>query len=48
MRAFYASLLTRGQKPQEALIEAQREMRANPRWQAPYYWSGYVLQGDWR
>jgi tetratricopeptide (TPR) repeat protein len=48
MRAFYASLLQRGQRPQEALIEAQREMRANPRWQAPYYWSGYVLQGDWR
>jgi tetratricopeptide (TPR) repeat protein len=48
MRAFYAALLQRGQRPQEALIEAQREMRANPRWQAPYYWSGYVLQGDWR
>jgi tetratricopeptide (TPR) repeat protein len=48
MRAFYAALLQRGQRPQEALIQAQQEMRVNPRWQAPYYWSGYVLQGDWR
>ncbi|HSS08170.1 MAG TPA: hypothetical protein VLK83_13660, partial [Rhodanobacteraceae bacterium] len=23
-------------------------LRANPRWQAPYYWSGYILEGDWR
>jgi CHAT domain-containing protein len=48
MRAFYGALLGRKLRPQQALIEAQREMRANPRWQAPYYWSGYVVEGDWR
>ncbi len=48
MRAFYAALLERGLRPQDALGAAQREMQANPRWKAPYYWSGYVLQGDWR
>jgi tetratricopeptide (TPR) repeat protein len=48
MRAFYSALLERGLRPQDALGAAQREMQANPRWKAPYYWSGYVLQGDWR
>jgi CHAT domain-containing protein len=48
MRAFYAAVLERGLRPQDALVAAQREMQANPRWKAPYYWSGYVLQGDWR
>src|SRR5262249_62195581 len=48
MRAFYAALLGERLHPQEALLAAQRAMRANPRWQAPYYWSGYVVEGDWR
>ena len=48
MRAFYAALLDRAESPQAALADAQREMRANPRWAAPYFWSGYVLEGDWR
>jgi CHAT domain-containing protein len=48
MRAFYASLLGKGSRPQNALVDAQNALRANPRWQAPYYWSGYVLEGDWR
>ena len=48
MRAFYGALLVKHVHPQQALLEAQREMRANPRWQAPYYWSGYVVEGDWR
>ena len=48
MRAFYASLLEKGSRPQNALVDAQNALRATPRWQAPYYWSGYVLEGDWR
>jgi CO/xanthine dehydrogenase Mo-binding subunit len=24
------------------------ELQRNPRWSAPYYWSGFVLQGDWQ
>lgn len=48
MRAFYGALLGQHMRPQQALVEAQRAMRANPRWQAPYYWSGYVVEGDWR
>jgi len=30
----------------EALALAQRDMLAEPRWRAPYYWAGYVLSGD--
>ena len=30
----------------EALQAAQTEVRANPRWRAPFYWSGFVLSGD--
>ena len=48
MRAFYAALLEKGARPQHALVDAQNALRANPRWRAPYYWSGYVLEGDWR
>ena len=48
MRAFYGGVLERGSRPQDALLEAQAAMRQNPRWSAAYYWSGYVLQGDWR
>ena len=48
MRAFYGALLEKGKRPQDALVDAQQVLRANPRWQAPYYWSGYILEGDWR
>jgi len=48
MRAFYRALLADGRRPQDALVDAGREMQKDPRWRAPYYWSGYVLQGDWR
>jgi len=48
MRAFYSALLEHGRRPQDALVDAQGVLRMNPRWRAPYYWSGYVLQGDWR
>jgi CHAT domain-containing protein/tetratricopeptide (TPR) repeat protein len=29
----------------EALATAQRELLADPRWRAPYYWAGYVVSG---
>jgi CHAT domain-containing protein len=32
-----------------ALRTAQGEiMRARVQWRAPYYWAGFVLQGDWK
>jgi CHAT domain-containing protein/tetratricopeptide (TPR) repeat protein len=34
--------------PAAALRLAQLEMRRESRWQSPYYWAGFVLQGEWR
>jgi CHAT domain-containing protein len=48
MIAFYEALLTQGLPPAQALRAAQRRMLSSERWQAPYYWAGFVLQGDWR
>lgn len=48
MGHFYEGLLRQGLPPPQALERAQRKLRAEPRWSAPYYWAGYVLQGDWR
>ena len=48
MRRFYREMLERGQSPAAALRTAQESLRRQPEWQAPYYWAGFVLQGDWR
>ncbi len=48
MARFYQGLLRDDLPPAQALREAQLSMLAEPRWQAPYYWAGFVLQGDWR
>ncbi len=48
MRAFYAGMIARRLDPPQALAWAQKQMRASERWQAPYYWSGYIVEGDWR
>lgn len=48
MRHFYSGLLQQHLPAAAALRRAQREMAADPRWSAPYYWAGFVLQGDWR
>jgi tetratricopeptide (TPR) repeat protein len=36
-----------GKSAASALREAQLAIRGEPRWSAPHYWAGYVLQGDW-
>lgn len=38
--------LGRGLAPAEALREAKRRLRRDPRWKAPHLWAGYVLAGD--
>jgi CHAT domain-containing protein len=48
MRAFYQGLLRDGQRPAAALRAAQVEMWRKPAWRSPYYWAGFVLQGEWR
>ena len=48
MRLFYSAMLKHGQPPAAALRTAQEALRHEDGWQAPYYWAGFVLQGDWR
>jgi len=48
MARFYRALLRDGEEPAAALRSAQLAVRRQPRWRAPYYWAGFVLQGEWR
>ncbi len=48
MTRFYRGMLKEGRPPAAALRAAQLEMSRSPRWRAPYYWAGFVLQGEWR
>jgi CHAT domain-containing protein len=48
MRELYRGILTDRLAPALALRRAQQRVRRNPRWERPYYWAGFVLQGDWR
>jgi CHAT domain-containing protein/tetratricopeptide (TPR) repeat protein len=48
MTAFYTELLQHHRPADEALRRAQRAIAASPRWHAPYYWAGFILEGDWQ
>ena len=47
MIEFYRSLRA-GDSKAEALRKAQMTVSANPKFSHPYYWSGFVLFGDWK
>ena len=49
MKRFYQEML--GPKhlaPPAALRAAQLSLLKGSRWSAPYYWAGFVVQGEWR
>ena len=49
MSRFYRRMLgPQAMTPAAALRATQEEMWREGRWGAPYYWGGFVLQGDWR
>lgn len=48
MGRFYQNLFQENLPPAAALKEAQVWMWKQPRWNAPYYWGGFVLQGEWK
>ena len=48
MAAFYRGMLRGGLSVSAAVRAAQLEVRKTRRWSAPYYWAGFVLQGDWK
>jgi CHAT domain-containing protein/Tfp pilus assembly protein PilF len=47
MEVFYRGLLREKLRPAEALRAAQIEMMHSRDWHEPYYWAGFVLNGDW-
>jgi CHAT domain-containing protein len=48
MRHFYRGLLLDHLPPAQALRQAQLALSRAPRFRAPYYWAGFVLQGEIR
>jgi len=48
MADFYNSMLKQGMTPAAALRAAKLKMISEKQWSAPYYWAGFVLQGDYR
>ncbi len=48
MQKFYRAMMVEKLAPAAALRTAQLAMARDPRWSAPYYWSGFVLQGEWK
>jgi len=49
MKRFYQFMLGEEQLPAAAALrEAQISIMNEKRWQSPYYWAAFVLQGDWK
>jgi CHAT domain-containing protein len=48
MKLFYRGLLKDALPAGAALRAAQVEMSKQRRWASPYYWAGFVLQGEWK
>lgn len=48
MELFYKEMLTNKRSPAAALQIAKLDLRKRKRWQNPFYWAGFIIQGDWR
>jgi CHAT domain-containing protein len=48
MTRFYRALFEKGLAPSAALQAAQVELLKTKRWSHPFYWAGFVLQGEWK
>ncbi len=46
MREFYSEMWVTGKSPREALLSAQNKIQANEKWNAPFYWAGWVIVGQ--
>ena len=46
MASFYQAMLKEHKQPAAALRAAQLAILNERRWQAPYYWAAFVLQGE--
>ena len=47
MKHFYEALFQEGMSPAAALRQAQLTVAQNKRWESPYYWAGFVIQGQY-
>ncbi|MDQ3009117.1 MAG: CHAT domain-containing protein [Acidobacteriota bacterium] len=48
MREFYHQLIEMHASPAAALKAAQVAVQKRPQFRSPYYWAGFVLQGDYK
>jgi CHAT domain-containing protein/Tfp pilus assembly protein PilF len=48
MKIFYQKMLKEKMRPAAALRAAKVAMWKTKRWNSPYYWAAFELQGDWR
>ena len=48
MKRFYQGMMKEGLRPVAALRAAQVSMWREKRWEAPYYWAAFILQGEWK
>jgi len=48
MSRFYRNMLNARMRPAAALRAAQVSMWKERQWAAPFYWAGFVIQGEWR
>jgi CHAT domain-containing protein len=48
MRIFYQKMLKENVRPAAALRSAQIELARHRRWQSPYYWAAFNIQGEWK
>jgi CHAT domain-containing protein len=47
MAHFYKAMLQEGMPPAAALRSAKEKLRQQKEWSAPFYWAGFVLQGEY-
>lgn len=48
MIRFYEDMLRNGQRPSEALRNAQLAIAAERRWSDPFFWGAFTISGDWK
>ncbi len=48
MKRFYRGMLQERMAPAAALRAAQIEIMKHKRWNAPYFWAGFIIQGEYR
>lgn len=48
MKHFYQAMLQDGMTPAAALRSAKQKIRGDKAWSAPFFWAGFVLQGEYK